>query len=58
MENGLVSVVVPIYNVEKYLDRCINLLHRISVKPFLPVWTRDFINLFRSALQKYTISKK
>ena len=24
MENGLVSVVVPIYNVEKYLDRCIN----------------------------------
>ena len=24
MENRLVSVVVPIYNVEKYLDRCIN----------------------------------
>ena len=24
MEAGLVSVVVPIYNVEKYLDRCLN----------------------------------
>ena len=23
MEAGLVSVVLPIYNVEKYLDRCI-----------------------------------
>ena len=24
MVNGLVTVVLPIYNVEKYLDRCIN----------------------------------
>ncbi|MFQ7550956.1 MAG: glycosyltransferase family 2 protein [Blautia marasmi] len=24
MEAGLVSIVLPIYNVEKYLDRCIN----------------------------------
>ncbi len=24
MENELISVIVPVYNVEKYLDRCIS----------------------------------
>ena len=24
MSNGLVTIVLPIYNVEKYLNRCIN----------------------------------
>ena len=24
MKNDLISVVVPVYNVEKYLDKCIN----------------------------------
>ena len=26
MENALISVIVPVYNVEKYLDRCVNSL--------------------------------
>lgn len=32
MEAGLVSVVLPIYNVEKYLNRCIESVVRQTYK--------------------------
>ena len=34
IENELISVIVPIYNVEKYLEKCVNSIFETDICEF------------------------
>ena len=45
----LITVVIPIYNVEKYLERCIKSIIKQTYKNILETWTIRDVKKFNKA---------
>ena len=56
MDNELISIIVPVYNVEKYLDKCLDSLVKQEIDDYEVIVVNDGTN--DNSTGKYSLNIK